>query len=262
MSSFFAIKLDILYFCVMEKTQNISAKIRSDLERLPQGYIFTYGDLLPESDKAEAVIKALNRMVKSGRIAKVSKGRFYRPVQSPFGSLKPDQTEIIKDLLEENGKVTGYLTGYSVFNALGLTPQVSNIIQIGKNQTRPAFTRGQFTIQIIRQKNRITKDTIPLLQILDAVKNIRKIPGASVESSCRRLLILIKNLSLIEVNNLVKLAMQYPPAARALTGALLEVLNLDFASARLRNSLNPLTAFKIPGAENVLSSVAKDWNIR
>lgn len=246
----------------MEKMQNISAKVRADLERLPQGYIFGYGDLLSRPENAEAVIKALNRMVKSGQIDKISKGRFYRPVVSQFGNLKPDQSEIIKDLLEENGKVTGYLTGYGIFNSLGLTTQVSSIIQIGKNQTRPAFNRGQFSIQIIRQKNRITKDAIPLLQLLDAVKFIRKIPGASVESSCRRLLTLIKDLSGKEIHTLVQLAMQYPPSTRALTGAFLEVLKLRSVSTRLRNSLNPLSAFKIPGADKVLSSVAREWNIR
>lgn len=46
-----------------------------------------------------------------------------------------------KDLLEENGKIIGYLTGLSIYNQLGLTTQVSNTLQIGKNQIRPSFKR-------------------------------------------------------------------------------------------------------------------------
>jgi len=38
----------------------------------------------------------------------------------------------VKDLLEDDGKLVGYLTGYSVYNQLGLSTQVNNTMQIGK----------------------------------------------------------------------------------------------------------------------------------
>ena len=70
---------------------------------------------------SESVIKMLNRLVGEGVIAKISKGRFYKPKKSIFGTLKPKPEEIVKDLLEKDGKVIGYMTGYSLFNRLGLT---------------------------------------------------------------------------------------------------------------------------------------------
>ncbi len=94
--------------------------------RLPVGYVFTYKDFnVPVSNK-ETVIKALNRLVSKGRINKISKGKFYKPEKSVFGELLPAQTQVVKDLLEENGKIGGYLTGLSVFNTFGLTTKVSN----------------------------------------------------------------------------------------------------------------------------------------
>ena len=83
-----------------------------------------------------------------------------------MGTLQPNQAQVVKDLLEENGKITGYLTGYSIYNQLGLTTQVNNTIQIGKNQVRPKFKRERYTITFIKQKNSITKENIPLLQVL------------------------------------------------------------------------------------------------
>ena len=109
------------------------------IDRLPKGYVFTYADFITEVNQKEAVIKTLNRMVASGKIAKLSKGKYYKPENTPFGNLLPNQAQVVKDLLEENGKTTGYLTGYSIYNQLGLTTQVSNTIQIGKNQVRPNF---------------------------------------------------------------------------------------------------------------------------
>ena len=109
------------------------------IDRLPKGYVFTYDDFITEVNKKEAVIKALNRMVDSGKVAKLSKGRYYKPEKTPFGELQPTQKQVVKDLLEDNGKVTGYLTGYSIYNKLGLTTQVGNVIQIGKKIDPPAF---------------------------------------------------------------------------------------------------------------------------
>ena len=125
----------------------ITEYIAYSIDRLPKGYVFTYADFLDKvkniaakrpskADRSigkEAVIKALNRMALSGKITKLSKGKFYKSEKSAFGELQPNRYQIVKDLLEENGKITGYLTGYSIYNQLGLTTQISNIIQIGKN---------------------------------------------------------------------------------------------------------------------------------
>ena len=230
------------------------------IDRLPKGYVFTYVDFDTEVNQKEAVIKALNRMAASGKIAKLSKGKYYKPENTPFGNLQPNQAQVVKDLLEESGKITGYLTGYSIYNQLGLTTQVSNTIQIGKNQIRPNFKRERYTISFIKQKNTITKANIPLLQLLDAIRYIKKIPDASIESSCKRFLVLIKNLSAKETKSLVRLALKYPPATRALLGALLEQLQQAKASEPLFKSLNPITKYKLAGAAKALSTTEK-WNI-
>lgn len=239
---------------------NVTDYIGFKIERLPKGYVFTYLDFITEVNKREAVIKALNRMVASGKIAKLSKGKYYKPENTTFGNLQPNQTQVVKDLLEDNGKVTGYLTGYSIFNQLGLTTQVSNIIQLGKNQVRPNFKRERYTISFVKQKNSITKENIPLLQILDAIRYIKKIPDATIESSCRRFLSIFRNLTEKELSSLARLALKYPPATRALSGALLDELQQTHLTELLLKSLNPITKYKLAGAANILSATEK-WNI-
>lgn len=239
---------------------NVSDYIADKIERLPKGYVFTYSDFIADVNKKEAVIKALNRMVASGKIAKLSKGKYYKPEATPFGNLLPGQKQVVKDLLEDDGKVTGYLTGYSIYNKLGLTTQVSNTIQIGKNEVRPSFKRERYTIAFVKQKNTVTKDNIPLLQLLDSIRFIKKIPDASIEASCKRILAIIKNLSEKEISTMVRLALKYPPATRALLGALLEQLQKRKEAEPLFRSLNPITKYKLPGAAKVLSTTGK-WNI-
>ena len=238
----------------------ISEYIAFTIDRLPKGYVFTYADFTTEVNQKEAVIKALNRMVASGKIAKLSKGKYYKPENTPFGTLQPNQAQAVKDLLEENGKITGYLTGYSIYNQLGLTTQVSNTIQIGKNQVRPKFKRERYIITFIKQKNSITKENIPLLQVLDAIRYIKKIPDANIEASCKRFLAIIKNFTDKEINTLVRLALKYPPATRALLGALLEQLQQSKTTETLFKSLNPISKYQLTGAGKVLSTTEK-WNI-
>jgi len=230
------------------------------IDRFPKGYVFTYTDFTAEVKKKEAVIKALNRMAKSGKITKLSKGKYYKPEKSVFGELPPNQRQVVKDLLEEKGKTTGYLTGYSIYSQLGLTTQISNTIQIGKNEIRPAFERDRYKISFIKQKNTITKENIPLLQILDAIRYIKKIPDTSLVASCKRLLAIIKELALDDKTTIVRLALKYPPSTRALLGAIMDELGNTKQIEPLKKSLNPITVYKFTGIRSVLTS-AENWNI-
>ncbi|HHT9121239.1 MAG TPA: DUF6088 family protein [Candidatus Wunengus sp. YC63] len=235
--------------------------IENKLDRLPKGYIFTYIDFMDNVNKKEAVIKALNRMASSGKISKLAKGKYFKPETTVFGDLNPDLSQIVKDLLEDNGKVVGYLTGYSIYNKLGLTTQVSNVIQIGRNNVRAQFKRERYTISFIKQNNTITKENIPLLQILDAIRYIKKIPDAALVKSAKRLKAIIQDLSDSDKNSLVKLAQKYPPAARALLGLLLEDTKNINLTALLNKTLNPITTYKFPGLSEAFPYTEK-WNIK
>jgi hypothetical protein len=231
------------------------------IDRLPKGYVFTYTDFVTKVNRKEAVIKTLNRMAASGKIVKLAKGKFYKPETTVFGNLQPNQAQVVKDLVENDGKLIGYLTGYSIYNQLGLTTQVSNTIQIGKNEIRPSFQRDRYTISFIKQKNTITKENIPLLQILDSMRYIKKIPDTNTASACKRFLGIIKDLKEKDKTTLVRLALKYPPATRAFLGALLEENGNIKLTDPLRKSLNPITAYKLSGVNKILSNSEK-WNIR
>lgn len=238
----------------------IADYVKFKVDRMPKGFVFTCDTVQGEVRSKEAVIKALNRLVEKGVIKKLAKGRYYKPELTPFGNLLPAQAQVVKDLMEYNGKLTGYLTGFSIFNELGLSTQVSDVIQVGRNDIRPAIKRDRYRISFIHQKNPITTRTIPLLQVLDAIRYIRKIPDTTLELSCLRLTVIIRSLSDEDVWSLVRLSMKYPPSTRALLGAILEVLNKEGEVALLRKSLNAITRYKLPGAEKALVT-APNWNL-
>lgn len=238
-----------------------SEYIKDTIDRFPRGYVFTYLDFTEKVKSKEALIKALNRLAASGRIEKLSKGKYYKPVQSPFGELPVDQYQVVKDLLERDGRVVGYLTGLSIYDKLGLTTQVGSAIQIGKQDVRSSFKRGRYTISFVKQKNLITKENTALLQLLDVLRFIKKIPDSDIRSSCRISINLISNLPGKELGSIARLALKYPPSTRALLGAILTDLGKAKLSEKLKKSLNPITTFNIPDVSNVLTS-APDWGIK
>ena len=142
-----------------------------------------------------------------------------------------------------------------------MTTQVSNTIQIAKNDIRPTFNREYYTITFIKQKNTITKENIPLLQILDVIRYIKKIPDSSTVQVCKRMVSILKTLTIEDKSTLVRLAQKYSPATRALLGAFLEELGDISLTTALKKSLNPITQYNLSGINKVLSNTEK-WNIK
>lgn len=236
-------------------------KVINKIKQIPDGIVFTYEDIAQNPEEKEAVIKNLNRLVSSGELSKLSKGRFYKAKKTPFGKLQPNEFETSKDLLEKKGKIIGYLTGFAIFNKLKLTTQIGNIIQIGRKDPKPSIQRGKYKIQFVKQNNEITKQNIPILQILDSIRYIKRIPGHSPSFIYDRLKSIISGLSSKEKILLVKLALNYSPATRALVGAILDEIGQQDLTKALLNSLNPISSYKLGIPQEIILKSNK-WNIK
>ena len=118
--------------------ENISEIVRNKIEKTDYGIVFSATNFPVEVTKQKSVNKVLENLTKAGEIRRLSKGRYYKTKMTEFGELMPSSYQIVKDLLEENGKLIGYITGYQIFNELGLTTQVSAILQIGTIKDKKA----------------------------------------------------------------------------------------------------------------------------
>ena len=122
-------------------SENISEIVRNKIERTDYGIVFSASDFPVEVTKQKSVNKVLENLTKAGEIRRLSKGRYYKTKMTEFGELMPSSYQIVKDLLEENGKLIGYITGYQIFNELRLTTQVSAILQIGTIKDKKSTKR-------------------------------------------------------------------------------------------------------------------------
>lgn len=240
----------------------VSEKIANTIDRLPVDYIFTYSDFDIEVSSKDAVVKALNRMAASGKISKLSKGKFYKPRKTQFGALQPSPYQIAKDFLEQNGELVGYITGYSAYSSLGLTTQIPSALQIGTNKYRRAIKRGMYNISFIVQPNKITQKNIELLRILDAIRFIKEIPATTPDEACSRLISIISQLPEEKKIALSNLVLKYSPSVQALCGAILEETGADISIIkRINDSLNSVTEYNMPISQSVLPN-KKKWRLK
>lgn len=234
--------------------------IKNIIAKFPMGYIFTTTDFSVATEAPKQVNKILNNLVQEGTLRKLSKGRFYKPQIGKFGELPPDTYQVVKDLIEKDGKMIGYLTGYAAFNDLGLTTQVPATLQIGTRKEKKALVRGIYRIRFIKQENNITKDYVPLLRLLDCLRFFKEIPDTTPDIACRRLLVLFGQLPPEQIAITKRLALKYNPATIALLGAILEMLDQEENTTFLFKKLNPITVYKLNISLEVLPT-QKKWNI-
>jgi hypothetical protein len=235
--------------------------IKNTINKFAEGFVFTAEDFPIPLDKQNTVTKVLNNMVAAGQIRRLCKGRFYKPQTSKFGELPPDTFQTVKDLLEKNGEIIGYLTGYSIFNKFGLTTQVPVVLQIAVRKEKKPITRGNYRVSFIIQQNTITKDNVPTLQLLDCLRFFRNIPDAMPDEICRRLLVLFRPLSPEQINTAKRLVLKYSPSTIALLGAILETNNENEDTTVLYKALNHQSTYQLQISSRILSN-QKKWHIR
>ena len=235
--------------------------IKDTINKFEQGYVFTADDFLITVENRKIVSNILNNFVKSGYLRKLSKGRFYKPQISKFGELLPNTYQVVKDLIQKDGKLIGYITGYSAFNDFALTTQISAILEIGMRKEKKNIVRGIYRIRFIRQENTITKENIPLLRLLDCLRFFKNIPDTTPDNACQRLIYLIGNLDEQETSKIKKLALKYTPQTIALLGAILESIKPQEDTSLLFKKLNKITVYKLGISDKVLPT-QKKWNIQ
>jgi len=240
---------------------NITSNVKKIIKLKVPGQVFSYTDIPAFKDEPQAVVKTMSRLLKAGEIKRISKGQFYRPKQGILSELKPSDTELLKTLLYKDGKLTGYITGLALYNELGLTTQVPRIITIATEGARQKKDFGTIRAKLIESTAPITRSNLRLLQYLDVLKTIDKIPDTNINNSLYKMSVLFKKLNNKQIFNIKKIVTKYyKPRVIALTGLILETNGQDNAGD-LKASLNPLSQYKIGLDKKQWPEMGK-WNIK
>ncbi len=241
---------------------SVMTEVKEKIDQFPKCKLFTVRDFYPLNvESAQALTKSLSRLVKTGEIKRFSKGRYYIPKITRFGERGPSEEEILESFTRSNGNIVAYKSGITAYYEMGLTTQIPNVIILASTQSK----RKSLPTQYLRCKtvrayaNPEEAGNITLLQILDAVRDFKKIPDTSPNDVIKRLRTIIKkNVKEKDFDKLMTLVVNYPPYTRAVLGAILDSLEIN--TNNLKSTINVQTKFKLKISNTTLPN-KKDWNI-
>lgn len=234
------------------KSMSISNDIKQKIFSISEGHLFSFKDFQHiKNDNIVALV--LSRLCKEKVISRISKGLYYRPITDISNTIPPEQSRIISSLND------GYVSGIAGFNKLGLTQDSPKEIVIMGRRCNRKTTVGTMAIRYRKKNASLKTRNVELLQILDALKEIKTIPGTTIQRSVSTLKVIITSLKIEKRLKLVSLCLRYPPLARALLGAILEEVDPQ-ASEVLKGSLNLTTNYRLGDLGDALSN-QKKWRI-
>lgn len=161
------------------------------LEYLKENYktnepIFLSDINLPVSDtNLRQMFKVL---CDKGEIQRYDIGIYYlQGISRLKGGIGISASEVAKyKYIARNERVTGYYTGYTFANQLGLTSQVPFTIEIVSNQAsakcREVSVRNQ-KIMLRRPRTEVTNENYSVLQLLDLLKDLEQYVDENIEQA-------------------------------------------------------------------------------
>jgi hypothetical protein len=240
---------------------SLASRITARIVRGGGDRLWTYRDFADLDAPATAIATTLSRLARKRMLQRIRRGVYYRPDTTVLGETQPDPHAALDATLRRN-RVRGVSTDLEAWRRLGLTTQVTAVPTIATPRRHrlasvaghPVRTRVRGTTPAGLHNERA---------VLDALRSLRRIPGATPAEVLHRILLLIKGGKL-DAAALAKMARREPPRVRALVGALLEEAGADAVPpsllGELRRSLNPATRYRMPEAAAWLKSAAS-WGI-
>lgn len=240
---------------------NTAKKIVRRLRQLPEGTTFGYRDLSIEPREYLSAAKAIERLIAKGTVKRASSGVFYKPQRTVFGEVKPREEELLKPYLFREGKRRAYVTGAALFHRMGLTTQVPATIKIASQGKRIYTSVGSTKGKPVKSYVDVTDKNYPLLELLDALKDFKKISDLDKKAAITLLISRLSSLTSKEQQRLLTYALAYPPRVKALLGAMLETLPAPPELGALRRSLNPLSSYAYGLSKEWLPTM-HNWNLK
>lgn len=115
--------------------------------------------------------KALERMCKKGILVHLTKGLYYRPKNTRFGTVPISEKDIVDHYIKDN---QGIVVGYRLFNQKDLTTQISKRVEVLSSAV-PGKKKNIHNVYVINISISLTPETIPIIETLEILQNYKSI---------------------------------------------------------------------------------------
>lgn len=130
-----------------------------------------YKEELSNQITEAAYYKTLQRMCEAGELVKIAKGTYHLPKVGKYGIVPPSEKEIIAAFTENK---TGSVVGYSLYNELNLTTQISKTVNV-LSSALDGFSKSIRNIVINYVPLKFSPEIEKMIQCLEVLQNFNTI---------------------------------------------------------------------------------------
>ena len=202
-----------------------------------------YKSELSEKISEAAYYKTLERMCKSGELVKIAKGTYHLPKASKYGIVPPSEKDIIS-AFTENG--TGTVVGYSLYNSLNLTTQISKSVSV-MSSTLEGLTKTIRNITVHQVSLVYSESVESMVHGLEVLQNFSSIQDINYSA----FLAYTKKLAGLYNETAIKEILNQKTYKKSTIAFLQEILNYYQVENSLENYLSSLSEYKYPRMEEL-----------
>lgn len=187
--------------------------------------------------------KTLERLCKSQELMNIAKGVYHLPKKSKYGIVPPSDEEIISTFVKNE---KGMVVGYSLYNQLNLTTQVSKSIQVISSNLE-GFTKTIRNIRVQQVPIVFTQEIQNMIKGLEVLQNFYEIQDINYKA-------FIKFTKAIARNYIEELFIReelYKRYKKSTIAFLHEILNYYHKENNLDIYLSELSNYKYPKMEEL-----------
>lgn len=152
---------------------------------------------------SKAVDRDLEKLVKAGKLQKLSGGLYYKPATSLFGALPPKVDNLVKCFLRDDSFL---LYSWNKYNALGLgLTQLYNRVVVLNHKRHGVFTLGNKEFDFRRSNRGFPTKLTQEFLLVDLVNNLNELAEDTSLVKER----ILKNLSRFDLGKLLRMAEEY-----------------------------------------------------
>lgn len=205
-----------------------------------------YREKLSSQIGEAAYYKTLQRMCEAGELVKIAKGTYHLPKVSKYGIVPPSEKEIIS-AFTENG--TGTVVGYSLYNALNLTTQISKTVTVMSSAIEGS-TKTIRNVVVHQVPLEFSREITNMVHGLEVLQNFNTIQDVNYSAFLAYTKQLAESYSTSAFEKIVS-AKTYK---KSTISFLREILNYYKVQHNLNNHLSTLSEYKHPKMEELYAA--------
>ena len=137
-----------------------------------------YKNELSDKISEAAYYKTLGRMCMAGELVKIAKGTYHLPKLGKYGIVPPSENDVIS-AFTQNG--TGTVIGYSLYNSLNLTTQISQRIVV-VSSALAGFTKTIRNVTVYQLPLDYSEPVINMVNGLEVLQNFSNIQDINLSA--------------------------------------------------------------------------------